>query len=218
MSSSPSYSSEYLSELKAATPTRAPRVVDDEDEELSSAAREKYASRLEESSAIPDAAAVAAAKNKRKALLEKKRLGMDDEEDYIALGGSEPHPESRLMREEDEGEEGDEAMAEYTGANDRLYLGKEASKAAARRMKGEIGEMIAEREEDESDEESREWERTLVARGGHIAPEKATKEKPKSSGYKPAPSECDEGFADDSTYHSTCAYCCCCRCEDCGAP
>jgi hypothetical protein len=36
-------------------------------------------------------------------------------------------------------------LAEYTEANDRLYLGKKANKAAARRMKGEIGEMIADR-------------------------------------------------------------------------
>ena len=33
-------------------------------------------------------------------------------------------------------------MADYTEANDRLHLGKTANKAAARRMKGEIGELI----------------------------------------------------------------------------
>lgn len=156
-------------------------------EDLSSTAREKYASRLEQSNSIPDAAAVTAAKNKRKALLEKKRLGMDEEDDFISVGG-EPHPESRLMREEDEGEDGDEGLADYTGANDRVYLGKGANKAAARRLKGEIGEMIAEVEDDESDEETREWERTLVARGGNFTQEKE-KDTPKSTGYKPAPSE-----------------------------
>ena len=36
-------------------------------------------------------------------------------------------------------------MAEYTEANDKLYLGKKANKSAARRLKGEIGEMIADR-------------------------------------------------------------------------
>jgi GC-rich sequence DNA-binding factor len=34
-------------------------------------------------------------------------------------------------------------LAEYTEAKDRLYIGKKANKDAARRMKGEIGEMIA---------------------------------------------------------------------------
>ena len=33
-------------------------------------------------------------------------------------------------------------LAEYTEANERLHLGKGANKAAARRLKGEIGEMI----------------------------------------------------------------------------
>jgi len=36
-------------------------------------------------------------------------------------------------------------LAEYTEQNDKLYLGKKANKAAARRMKGEIGEMIDDR-------------------------------------------------------------------------
>jgi len=36
-------------------------------------------------------------------------------------------------------------MAEYTEANEKMYLGKNANKSAARRLKGEIGEMIADR-------------------------------------------------------------------------
>ncbi len=49
------------------------------------------------------------------------------------------------MREEDEGEDGDEDLADYTGVNDRLYLGKGANKRAAQRLKGEIGELIEDR-------------------------------------------------------------------------
>lgn len=112
------------------------------------------------------------------------------DEDYISLGLDRgPHPESRLMREEDEGEEGDEDFASYTEANDRLAIGREANRIAARRLKGEIGEMIAEREDEESDEETREWEETLVARGGQTLVEgKVKKEEPKKH-YQPMPSK-----------------------------
>ena len=60
--------------------------------------------------------AVASAKAKRLAAAEMKKRGLDGE-DYIALGDGQvavwegdkgPHPEIRLMREEDEGEDGDE--------------------------------------------------------------------------------------------------------------
>ncbi|KLT41564.1 hypothetical protein CC85DRAFT_261824 [Cutaneotrichosporon oleaginosum] len=185
-----SYSADYLSELKAATPTRAPTAEESGSGHVSLAAREKYATEIDADSAagIPDPAAIAAAKNRRKAAVHARRHGIEPGEDYISLG-KEPHPESRLMREEDEGEEGDEGLADYTGVNDRLYLGKSANKRAAQRLKGEIGELIEDREMDsESDEETREWERTLVERGGvQPAPVRLPKEKVKTAGYIPTP-------------------------------
>lgn len=120
---SPSYSQDYLSQLKASTPSRAPRpvTVDDDEEDdgsgLSRLAREKYAS-MDSTEGIPDTAAIAAAKMKRQARLESSKHDVGQEEDFISLGGGKlvvhdgedkgPHPESRLMREEDEGDEGDE--------------------------------------------------------------------------------------------------------------
>lgn len=124
----PSYSREYLSELKAATPSRVQRAaVEDADEQnedvdgtgLSRLARDKYASTFAEdtTAGIPDAAAVASARMKRQAAVESAKHGGSGAEDYISLGegrlvvhdGTEgPHPESRLMREEDEEGEGDE--------------------------------------------------------------------------------------------------------------
>ena len=147
-SSTPSYSSAYLDELKASTPSRGPRrpTVDDGDDEeedgtgLSKLARDKYASRMVEdtTAGIPDDAAIAAAKQKRQAALEAKKHGLG--EDYISLSGGQvavydgdsgPHPESRLMREEDEGEEGDEGEREFRcgsrclrGRTRRLHRGK----------------------------------------------------------------------------------------------
>lgn len=133
--STPSYSSDYLAELKASTPSRLARpAADTGNDEMGEAdvhsgsgmsriARHKYASAIQEdtTAGIPDAVAVAAAKMKRQAALESAKHGGSlgngsAGEDYIALGkgqlvvhdGAEPHPESRLMREEDEGDEGDE--------------------------------------------------------------------------------------------------------------
>lgn len=121
---SPSYSQDYLSQLKASTPSRAPRAVtlenDNEEEDgtgLSRIARDKYAS-IDTTEGIPDTAAIAAAKMKRQAKVESSKHDIGGEEDFISLGGGKlvvhdgedrgPHPESRLMREEDEGDEGDE--------------------------------------------------------------------------------------------------------------
>ncbi|WVQ79421.1 hypothetical protein IAT38_001518 [Cryptococcus sp. DSM 104549] len=203
------YSREYLSQLKAATPTRAPKnasdVVGDDDEldgsGLSRLAREKYASSFAQdtTAGIPDATAIAAAKMKRQAGQAGARNGdaapRGGEEDYISLGGGKvsiyderqgPHPESRLMREEDEEGEGDEDLAEFTEAKDKLYLGKKANKAAARRLRGEIGEMIDDREADaEDDEETLEWERAQAQRAGNYEEEKPVK--PVKQGYVPAP-------------------------------
>lgn len=36
-------------------------------------------------------------------------------------------------------------LADYTEVNERVQLGKGANRAAARRLKGEIGELIADR-------------------------------------------------------------------------
>lgn len=127
------YSREYLSELKAATPTRAPRGVTDTIEDdnddvdssgLSRLAREKYASSFAQdtTAGIPDATTIAAAKMKRQAGMGGNgaaTASAESEEDYISLGSGGgkiaiydaqqgPHPESRLMREEDEEGEGDE--------------------------------------------------------------------------------------------------------------
>ncbi|ORX37954.1 nineteen complex-related protein 2-domain-containing protein [Kockovaella imperatae] len=199
-SSSRTYSSEYLSELKAATPSKAPQRVAMEDGEedecgISSLAQHKYATQFSEdvSAGIPDPAAVAAAKMKRQAAVESAKHDLG--EDYIALGGGQlavydgekgPHPESRLMREDDEGEEGDEDLADYTEVNDKIFLGKKANKAAARRLRGDIGDMIEDREADsESDEDTKEWEEAQARRAGRV--EDMELERILNRGYIPAP-------------------------------
>ncbi len=131
--SSPSYSTAYLNELKAATPTRLTgrsrldaEIDGDEDEDmdmdggLSLAARQKYGdvSMVDTTAGIPDEAHVAAAKAKRRAAVGQGGV-QGGEEDFIPLnegkgrmslydGDKGPHPESRLQREEDEEGDGDD--------------------------------------------------------------------------------------------------------------
>lgn len=68
------------------------------------------------------------------------------------------------MREEDELGEGDDEYAEYTSAQERIALGKKSKKLEASKRKDTMQEMIANAEED--DEETMEWERGQLKRGG----------------------------------------------------
>ncbi|KAJ7771793.1 nineteen complex-related protein 2-domain-containing protein [Mycena metata] len=58
-----------------------------------------------------------------------------------------PHPESRLMREEDELGEGDHQFVEYTSAQERIAVGKKSRKVQASKRKDAMKEMIADAEE-----------------------------------------------------------------------
>lgn len=111
--------------------------------------------------AIPSASAISAAKEKR-----GRRRGTEGDDDFISLSVSKlgdvpqgPHPESRLMREEDELGEGEDGMlsftnyrtcrlcngadmAEFTGAQERIALGKKARKDEERKRRMGMIEMI----------------------------------------------------------------------------
>lgn len=112
---------------------------------------------------IPSDSSILAAKQKRERLRSNK--GGDD---YISLSLSKrddfsqgPHPESRLMREDDElGDAADGKssvgaqqrghrlillsleFAEYTSAQERIALGKKSRKQEAQKRRAEMTEMI----------------------------------------------------------------------------
>jgi GC-rich sequence DNA-binding factor len=106
------------------------------------------------------------AKEKRKRL---RQIGASTSDDFISLSvskwnegpeGAGPHPESRLVREEDELGDGDDGMslyaihhnaythevgtefAEYTSAQERIALGRKTKKAEASKMKEAMMELI----------------------------------------------------------------------------
>ncbi|KAG8743383.1 hypothetical protein FRC12_015064 [Ceratobasidium sp. 428] len=158
-SSGPVYDKAYLDELKAATlsaPTPATQDVEmtldiEEadgamvvDNELD--AGDVFDRRPTE---IPMSSAVLEAKKKRERMRVTGNTAPSD--DFISLSVTRrddmevdqgPHPESRLMREEDDLGEGDDDDAEYTGAQERIALGKKGRKEAERQRKAGMIEMI----------------------------------------------------------------------------
>ncbi|KAG8745828.1 hypothetical protein FRC10_006855 [Ceratobasidium sp. 414] len=184
-SSGPVYDKAYLDELKAATlsapaaPESSSQDVEmtlDIDEAEGAMVVENYLDAGDvfdrRPTEIPLSSAVLEAKKKR----ERMRVtGMTvHQEDFISLSVARhndmeidqgPHPESRLMREEDDLGEGDDDDAEYTGAQERIALGKKGRKEAERQRKAGMIEMIEDVEED--DEETQAWELAQVRRGGN---------------------------------------------------
>jgi GC-rich sequence DNA-binding factor len=165
---------------------------------------------------IPSESSIKVAKERRERL---RKTGGED--DFISLTVSRreedhqgPHPESRLVREEDELGDGDDGkfalsqclpgltwnleFAEYTSAQDRIALGKKSRKKEAANLRDSMKEMIADAyvhsfkailflqsSSEEEDEETTEWENEQLRRGGHRdLPSSST---PKQT-YQPTPS------------------------------
>ena len=179
-SDGPRYDAAYLSELRAST-AAAPRPelpVDTagiSDGELAFDASEMEGAVIENLDdmqalmshshtevVIPSESSIKAAKEKR----DRLRKTAPTEEDFIPLTVSKregpigPHPESRLVREDDEMGEGDDGqwsfntchwrltysldMAEYTGAQERIALSKKGRKEEEKKRKTGIVELIDE--------------------------------------------------------------------------
>ena len=128
---------------------------------------------------IPTANAIAAARLKRETI---RKLGPEHEavEDAAAADGSvssgfisldlaarpSKKGESRLVREDDEVGEGDDDMAEYTGAQERIPLGKKATELRKQAVRAGMVDLINDAaDEDEDDDEVREWEAAQARRG-----------------------------------------------------
>ncbi|KAH8928730.1 hypothetical protein BT69DRAFT_1329362 [Atractiella rhizophila] len=175
--SRPTYNAEYLASLKASTATRPPTehsgaTTGLAGEGYDALTQSKFATYVpaESETSIPTTSHIASIKEKRRAL---QASGVSSSAaEYISLDVARPvvpglHGESRLVREEDELGEGDDDVAEYTGANERVALGRKARRRAEESRRRGIEEMILDAEEDgEEDEEMRVWEEEQARRGG----------------------------------------------------
>ncbi|KAF8887184.1 nineteen complex-related protein 2-domain-containing protein [Infundibulicybe gibba] len=197
----PTYNEAYLNELKASTPTSRPPTattdpystdmsVDVDDVSMSVVEQSELPADVgvEAASLIPSESSIKVAKERRERL---RKTVVSGGEDYISLSVTRradddqgPHPDSRLVREEDELGEGDDEFAEYTNAQERIALGKKSRKAEASKRRDAMKEMIADAEE--QDDETVEWEQEQLRRGGHRTPERSPAPKPKEV-YKPTP-------------------------------
>ncbi|KAI0322031.1 nineteen complex-related protein 2-domain-containing protein [Amylostereum chailletii] len=176
----PVYDQAYLSELKASTPSSRPRPPPDDthDGDVAMDTSGMGDTTIEtvnvfgnDDPVILSQSSILAAKEKRERLRMSASKGEDD---YISLsvtkhgeGYQGPHPESRLVREEDELGEGDDEFAEYTSAQERIALGRKSRKKEASQRRNNMKELIADAEE--VDEETQEWEQEQIRRGGMAA-------------------------------------------------
>ncbi|KAE9393867.1 hypothetical protein BT96DRAFT_967114 [Gymnopus androsaceus JB14] len=193
----PTYDEAYLNELKKSTPSsRAPVPTDPYDADMSM----DITMDLEDVSALdisiagePDTlihteSSVKQAKERRERL---RKTGVSSSEDYISLSVTRraedqgPHPESRLVREEDELGEGEDEYAEYTSAQERIALGKKSRKVEATKRREMMQDLITEAADE--DEESTEWEHEQLRRGGHLKSDASSSKAKVKQMYKPAP-------------------------------
>ncbi|KAJ7583627.1 nineteen complex-related protein 2-domain-containing protein [Mycena floridula] len=187
--SSPRYDAASLKELRAGTISRPTPVADASvsydgdvsmsyDADVSLSVDPDDVGELQ----IPSSSSILSAKEQRKRL-----QAQPESQDFISLtvatrsDDQGPHPESRLIREEDELGEGDDEYAEYTSAQERIALGKKSMKAEKAKRRDAMKEMIEEGED--PDEIASEWEMEQLRRGGHRTPELST---PKPLPYKAA--------------------------------
>ncbi|KAJ4501398.1 nineteen complex-related protein 2-domain-containing protein [Lentinula lateritia] len=202
----PTYDAAYLQELKKSTPSsRAPpqTSVDPYDADMSMSTDVAMdlgdVSMLdvvditgESDTLIHTESAIKTAKERRERL---RKSGVSPSEDYISLSVTRkaddqgPHPESRLVREEDELGEGDDEYAEYTSAQERIALGKKSRKVEVTKRREMMQELITEAADE--DEESVEWEHEQLRRGGHLKPDTSTSKGKIKQTYIPAPSKFD---------------------------
>ncbi|CAG8739635.1 9811_t:CDS:10, partial [Racocetra persica] len=164
ISSSPSYTKEHLSELRANTPVM-PLSFQVQDNVIA----EKFPSTLGSGqiSGIPDASAIHAAKKKREMLRQKSAfldyIPLDDNTDVDSI--SEKKIESRLVREDDEIGDADEELGQYV--EEKVPLGKKAEKEHQRLKKAGIKEMLMEVDFEDEDDEIMQWEMEQIKKGGH---------------------------------------------------
>ncbi|KAF9026128.1 GCFC-domain-containing protein [Hymenopellis radicata] len=194
----PTYDEAYLNELKASTRRAPPPAADPYDADMSMdidmsvdvddvSMQVLDDSFVSASSSIPSESSIKVAKERRERMRTTTASGEDD---FISLSLTRksedlgPHPESRIMREDDELGEGDDEFAEYTSAQERIALGKKSRKKEAKKRRETMEEMIADAEE--QDDETMEWEQEQLRRGGHFASTPPPDAKVKQT-YKPAP-------------------------------
>lgn len=148
----PSYSAEYLNELKTSTPSTPRELIPNNTEEskaLDLAA--KFGSDLSvyESSAIPTDAEIQEKKQRRARLAkEEEHINLngsessDDDRNEITLRDPDEHPETRLVRDDEDVMEGFDELVD----DGRIALSRKGEREQKRKQKSEMEALINEAE------------------------------------------------------------------------
>lgn len=159
----PSYSKNYLDELKTSTPS-TPKdlkslsdVEDGQSKALDLAAKFGSDPELQQDSAIPTDAEIREKKERRARLAKEEEyinLSDDDESNEISLLPQKQKPETRLVRDDEDIAEGFDEFVD----DGRVALGKKAEREQKRRQEAQMRELINEAEgssdEDADDSEA----------------------------------------------------------------
>jgi hypothetical protein len=159
----PSYSKNYLDELKTSTPS-TPKdlkslsdVEDGQSKALDLAAKFGSDLELQQDSAIPTDAEIREKKERRARLAKEEEyinLSDDDESNEISLLPQKQKPETRLVRDDEDIAEGFDEFVD----DGRVALGKKAEREQKRRQEAQMRELINEAEgssdEDTDDSEA----------------------------------------------------------------
>lgn len=156
----PSYSENYLKELRESTPVTPKNMTEKEEKTVDVAAKFGEVMKVSAPSAIPSEAEIRE-KKERRLRLAKERGNGAKEEDYIALDDAaqvdEWDPESlgeerdtRLLRDDEDFAEGFDEFVE----DGRISLGKKAEREQRRKQREEMRELINEAEVPSDEEDS----------------------------------------------------------------
>ena len=175
----PSYSTEYLNELKTSTPSTPRELIPSTTEEskaLDLAA--KFGSDLSvyESSAIPTDAEIQEKKQRRARLAKEEEYinlhgseSSDDDRNEITLRDPDEHPETRLVRDDEDVMEGFDELVD----DGRIALSRKGEREQKRKQKSEMEALINEAEggsssaeTDDSDVERRQAYEAAQTRAG----------------------------------------------------
>ncbi|KAI4241730.1 MAG: hypothetical protein L6R40_004407 [Gallowayella cf. fulva] len=159
----PSYSAEYLNELKTSTPSTprdlVPNHVADSEESKAIDLAAKFGSDLSvyESSAIPTDAEIQEKKQRRARLAKEEEYinlhgseSSDDDRSEITLRPRKDRPETRLVHDDEDVMEGFDELLD----DGRIALGRRAEREQKRKQKSEMQALINEAEGGSSSQES----------------------------------------------------------------
>ncbi|PIG88168.1 hypothetical protein AARAC_007274 [Aspergillus arachidicola] len=159
----PSYSNEYLKELRNSTPSTPKNATDDDNEKtIDVAAKFGEVMKVTAPAAIPSEAEIREKKERRARLAKEQQYGISTEKDFISLNDTmedeewdsknekEDLRDTRLIRDDEDFAEGFDEFVE----DGHISLGRKAERERAKKQREEMRELIEDAEGDSDEDDS----------------------------------------------------------------